>query len=92
MKRVLAICAALLLAFPAAVGAADDLQVERVPLKWQVAGVSRDGLTLSLAYKSDGCGSDVRATVVESRSRIRISVDAAKWWGSTRRARRSSAR
>jgi PASTA domain-containing protein len=54
-------------------------RVERVPAKWQVVSVDSDSRTLNLVYESGGCRlGDGKATVTETRSRIRISVDEGK--------------
>jgi hypothetical protein len=51
-------------------------RVERVPAKWQLLSVGSDPRTLKLVYESGGCRrGDGRATVHETKSRIRISVD-----------------
>lgn len=51
-------------------------RVERVPAKWQLLSVGSDSRTLKLVYESGGCRrGDGHATVVETRSRIRIAVD-----------------
>lgn len=86
MRRSL-VLAALILAASASAWAQDPPQfnamcgdtacrVERVPAKWQLLSVGRDSRTLKLVYESGGCRrGDGRATVVATRSRIRISVD-----------------
>jgi hypothetical protein len=56
-----------------------DCRVERVPAKWQVRSVDSDARTLNLVYESGGCRlGDGKPTVMETRSRIRISVDEGK--------------
>jgi hypothetical protein len=51
-------------------------RVERVPAKWQLVSVGRDLDRLKLGYQSGGCRrGDGRATVTETKSRIRIAVD-----------------